>query len=105
MLNASQVAVGTVEGTGAAINVSTGFEIAYVKVVNVEDGDTIHEWFYGMTDGHAIKSANHASAQFAAITSNGISAYAGSDSAAKGFTLGTDVSESGKTLRYIAFGR
>lgn len=96
------VRVGTVEGTGAAINVSLGFVPDYVRVINTEDGDTIHEWFKGMTDGHAIKITNHASVQVARISSNGISEYAGSASAGAGFTLGTDVSENEKTLHYVA---
>lgn len=94
--------VGTVEGTGAAINISLGFTPSYIRVVNTEDGDTIHEWFNGMTDGHAIKIVDGGAAtNISRITSNGISAYAGTTTAAKGVTLGTDVSESGKTLHYF----
>lgn len=94
-----KVKVGTVEGTGSAINIQLGWIPDYVKVINTEDRDVVHEWFNGMTDGHAIKTTT----AVASLTSNGISAYQGvRGSAAKGFTIGTDVSEADKTLHYIA---
>ena len=50
------------------------------------------------------ESANNASTQFSAITSNGISDFAGTVGALKkGFTIGSAISESGKTFRYAAF--
>lgn len=98
--------VGSYTGTGAAVNVELGFTPAYVKIWNATDGDEIYEWFSGMTAGHALKSANHASAQFSRITANGVTAYAGTDTtgseAAEGFTAGTAISESAKTFRWIA---
>ncbi len=104
-ISVPNIKIGTTTGTGAALNISLGFVPTYVKVWNITDGDIIHEWFTGMTDGHALQSGNHASTQFSRITSNGISAYAGSDAAAAvGFTLGTAVSENGKTLGYFAAG-
>lgn len=104
-VSAPNVKVGTTTGTGAALNISLGFAPAYVKVWNITDGDIIHEWWTGMTDGHALQSGNHASTQFSRITSNGISAYAGSSTASDGFTLGTAISENGKTLGYLAYGQ
>lgn len=105
-VSAPNIKVGTTTGTGAALNIPLGFAPAYVKVWNITDGDIIHEWYTGMTDGHALQSGNHASTQFSRITSNGISAYAGSDaSAAIGITLGTAISENGKTLGYMAVGQ
>lgn len=104
-ISAPNVKVGTTTGTGAALNISTGFVPTYIKVWNITDGDIVFEWFTGMTDGHALQSANHASAQFSRITSNGFSAYAGADaSAAVGFTIGTAISENAKSLGYYAVG-
>lgn len=102
------IRTGTVEGTGAAINISLGFIPDYVKVINVEDGDIMFEWFAGMTNGHAIQSINvvdsgtSGAAGLSRITSNGISAYNGSTTAGAGFTLGTAISENGKDLAYLA---
>lgn len=92
------VKVGTVTGTGSAINISLGWIPDYVKVINYTDGDTVHEWFNGFTAGHAVKTTT----AVASLTSNGITAYAGTTSAAAGFTIGTDVSESAKVLYYVA---
>jgi hypothetical protein len=39
----------------------------------------------------------------APVTSNGISSYVGTTALAKGFTIGTGVSEAAKLLRYVAF--
>lgn len=102
------IKVGTVTGTGAAINISLGFIPDYVRIVNVTDGDTIHEWFYGMGAADAIKlqdvvdSGSTGNHSMALITSNGIDAYVGDSSAAKGFTISAAISESAKELRYIA---
>lgn len=103
-MNATQpFVVGTVEGTGSAINVQLGFAPSYVKCYNYDDGVTQMEWFSGMTDGHGLKSA---AAAHSKVTSNGISAYAGTsggDSA--GFTIGADadLNASAETIYYIAF--
>lgn len=104
---ADQVRVDTVEGTGAAINIELGWIPDYVRIINVEDGDTIHEWFRGMGAGDAIKAINvvdnatSGANGLALISANGIDTYS-ADDAEDGFTIGTDISESGKTLRYIA---
>ncbi len=100
---AAEIRTGSYVGTAAAINVQLGWTPDYVKVWNETDGDEIYEWFSGMTAGHALKSTNNASTQFSKITSNGVSAYSPTDySAKKGFTVGTAISESGKTFRYFA---
>lgn len=105
-VSSPNILVGTTTGTGAAINLETGFDVAYAEVWNITDGDTKHEFFAGMTDGHALKTANHDTAQQSRITSNGFTPYAGSDgSAAVGITLGTDISEDGKTLGYKLIGK
>ena len=43
MQNTGQVATGFIRGTGAAINVELGWIPDYVKIVNLTDGDKIHE--------------------------------------------------------------
>jgi hypothetical protein len=107
---AQNVKIGTYEGTGAAINIELGFVPEYVRVVNAEDGDAAWEWFAGMTDGHAIAynaiedDGTTGNAAIAPITSNGVSDLVGDRTTPlrPGFTVGTALSESGKTFRYIA---
>lgn len=94
----NEVKVGTYTGTGAVINISLGWVPAFVMVINVTDGDVIGMWFNGMTDGTAIDIA----AAVAANAADGISDYAGSTTAAPGFTVGTDYSENTKVFRYLA---
>ena len=89
---------GTVVGTGAASNIPLGFTPEYVKVVNLTDADQIDEWFAAMADGTSIQT----NAAVATRAANGISKYAGSGSVAKGFTIGSGISELGKTLAWIA---
>lgn len=48
-------ATGTVEGTGAAINVQLGFTPDYVKLINI-DGDASLEWISDMADGEGYKT-------------------------------------------------
>lgn len=102
----ARIKKGTYEGTGAAINFAIGWTPDYVRVVNAEDGDIAWEWFNGLGAGDALQTTNHADTQLSLITSNGIDTYAGSSTsgseAAVGFTVGTTLSESGKTYYYIA---
>lgn len=110
----ANIKVGTYEGTGAAINISLGFTPDYVKVWNSEDGDANWEWFNGLSANDALQSINvvdsgsSGAAGMELITSNGIDTYAGTNAsgseAAEGFTVGTALSESGKTFSYIAIG-
>lgn len=101
-----RIKVGTYEGTGAAINISLGYIPDYIKVWNAEDGDASWTWFNGLGAGDVLATANHDTAQQSLVGSNGIDTYAGSSTsgseAAEGFTVGTALSESGKTFRYIA---
>lgn len=96
----ARVVHGTYTGDGAAQNISLGFKPTKVVVENVTDGDECWSWYYGMTAAHALKIASDGTKT--RITSNGISQYAGSTSAAAGFTIGTALSESGKTFAYEA---
>lgn len=94
----SELKIGTYDGDGAAQNISLGFVPDALIIVNVEDGDLVGIWFSGMTDDTSVDIA----AAVAANAADGISDYAGSTTAAPGFTVGTDFSEDGKTYRYIA---
>lgn len=94
----NQYAIGTVEGTGAAINVSCGFEPRMVHLMNI-DGDA------EMTQVLAeAKAQKRTAATFSNPTSNIITAYTGTSSAGSGFTIGADadVNASGETIKYIA---
>lgn len=101
----NEAIVGTVEGTGSAINVSCGFIPRYVKLFNVDDAGSEApslEWFTGMTDGYGLKNATTPGQTV--ITSGGISEYEGDDSNGEGFSIGTDsdLNASGETIHYIA---
>lgn len=94
-----QIKTGTYTGTGAAINVELGFSPDFVMLWNVTDGDLMGLWSSDMDDGTAIDIA----AAVAGNAANGISAYAGaSATTGKGFTVGTDFSESAKVFAYVA---
>jgi hypothetical protein len=94
----TSIRLGTVVGTGAAINVSVGFKPEYIKVVNITDGTQVDEWFTGMADGASIQT-NLAVAPRAA---NGLTPNDGNNAVAKGFTIGSGISTAGKTLAWIA---
>lgn len=98
----SNIKVGTYEGTGAAVNIALGFVPDYMRIWNVEDGDISWEWFNGMTAAYACQTTNHADTQLSVITSNGFTEYVGSSTVAEGMTVGTTLSEPGKTYRYVA---
>lgn len=90
--------IGTVTGTGAAINVSCGFIPDYVEVTNFTDGDQIDKWYAGMANGTSVQI----NTAVASRASNGISTYAGDSTHAPGFTIGSGISESAKVLYYVA---
>ena len=97
------VQTGTVEGTGAAIDVSVGFQPAAIRVDNI-DGDAILYWNDAMPAASGMKTI--AVGTTAHITSLGISLYAGvSAGAGQGFTIGadTDVNVSAETLVWTAW--
>lgn len=96
----NEIKVGTYVGTGAAITLSLGFIPDYIQVTNLTDGDARWERYTGMTAAHAITIA--ADGAQSRITSNGITEFAGSSTAAPGITLGTALSESGDTFGYVA---
>lgn len=110
----NEVAVGTVEGTGAAINIQCGFQPRYVKVFNYDDAGSLFptiEWWEGMAAASGLKTKSIVDSGATGlkssekITSLGISQYAGSEAAnSEGFTIGadTDVNVSAETMFYIA---
>lgn len=96
------IASGTVEGTGAAINVQCGFTPAYVKVTNFDD-PTQMEWWAGMGAAAGVKLTD--APALTKVTSNGITAYAGTRGGnSAGFTIGadTDLNVDGETLFWVA---
>lgn len=95
-------AVGTVEGTGAAINIELGFVPEHVVLYNV-DGLARLEWTDDLGDGFGIKTITVGT--MSKITTLGVSAYAGVEGAnSKGFTIGadTDINVSAETINYVA---
>lgn len=98
------MATGTVEGTGSAINVSCGFTPLHVKLVNI-DGDAMLEWAPDMGAAGGYKTI--ADGTSAHVATGGVSAYVGAvGTASNGFTIGadSDVNASGETLVWVAYG-
>lgn len=96
----TNIKVGTVTGTTAAINVPCGFAPDRVTVYNGADGSCL-EWFSSMADGAAFKTI--AAGTRTVISSGGISKFAGNSTSAVGFTIGTDAQvNTATTLRYLA---
>lgn len=97
-----RVVTGTYTGTGAAVVVSLGFKPSKIEVYNDTDGDERWVWLEGMAAASAYKVA--ADGTQTKITSNGISAYAGTRGGNSiGFTVGTALSEDTKVFRYVAY--
>lgn len=102
---AGQMMTGSVTGTGSSINVSCGFIPDAVQVTNITNGTAKTMWWNkAMGNGKAVFVNGTAGPKVAA--SNGITPYAGSYTAAKGFTIGTSanqVNTSGDTLTWVAY--
>lgn len=93
--------VGTFVGTGAPLDISLGFVPEYIRIVNITDGNAAGEWFAGtMPDNSAI--VTNATGDMSKITTNGVKAFTGSATKARGFSVGTAFSVSGKTYSYFA---
>lgn len=98
-------ATGTVEGTGAAIVVQTGFEPSEVRIDNI-DGDCILYWNDAMPADSGMKTV--AAGTTAHITSDGVTVYAGTAGGnSAGFTIGadSDINVSAETLVWSAKGQ
>lgn len=104
--NSGTLATGTATATGAAINVSLGWTPREVVVTKVTNTLGEAKWQTGMAAASCLKHLDSATAAsiITLPTVSCISTYAGSASAAKGFTLGadTDINVSGDTLRWRA---
>jgi hypothetical protein len=83
----NDIKIGTVEGTGAIIQVEVGFIPKYVKLFNIDDAGTLWptlEWVNGMAAASGFKglkqidSGTTGLSSQAYVTSNGISEFAGS---------------------------
>lgn len=107
--------VGSVTGTGAAINVILGFIPVYVRLVNFNDAGALDpslEWYSGQSGQGllGLRIADSGATGFfsqAKITVGGITTYAGTAGVeGRGFTIGTNVNInfSGEVINYIAFG-
>ncbi len=99
------IKTGTVTGTGSANNVELGFNPDIVLLLNKTDPG-LFIYTSDMDDASALKLTDAPALTFP--TSNGISAYAGSDTpgseASKGFTIGadSDLNAASDVLYYIA---
>jgi hypothetical protein len=102
------MAYGVVTGTtGTAINVSIGWTPKSVIVTKVTNTLVQAQWQTGMAAASCFKYLDSATAAsiITLPTVSCISTYAGSTSAAKGFTLGTDtdINVTGDTIRWQAY--
>lgn len=104
-----RLAVGTITGTGSAINVSCGFIPRVVVLQNITDSNYPKmTWYKGMTAAYGfLEKTGTTYVARTLVTSGGISEYAGADSAGagQGFTLGTDSDMNGAAdvIYYIAY--
>lgn len=93
----AEVASGTVEGTGSAIEVETPFDPAIVILIN-QDDPTVLVHSPSMPAASGLKLTDAPALTFP--TTNGVTL------GSKGFTIGADadVNASGETLHWIAIG-
>lgn len=93
--------IGIVQGTGAVINVITGFVPDVVELINA-DGLCRATWTKTMGDGAAMKSAT--AGTITMLSNGGVSAYSGDDG--YGFSIGVDadLNVSGEALHWVATG-
>jgi hypothetical protein len=98
-------ATGKFTGTGAAINVSLGFKPHLIIIQNITDGTSI-ETYIDPVDGTDPTGSIDIDAAAGPLTdAGGITPYAGSSSAARGFSVDAGNSVNAKVYRYAAFGR
>lgn len=118
-----QLLVGTVTGSGAAINISLGFKPAAVFLYTTVP--TIGLWMKDQGAAKGMKVINHDTAQVVAVAANGITEYAGGqesyaashvvvdvngvaltegDVSSPGFTIGTEsgFNTNAKEIYYVA---
>jgi hypothetical protein len=85
--------VGSVTGTGAAINIEVGFLPDKVRLVNQSTGRTA-EWYRSMPAGTGVVAST--------IVGTGlVSPYNGAPNFGNGFTIGTDaINTNGQVIAY-----
>jgi len=103
----NRVYTGTVEGTGAAISVTTGFVPKYVRLFNVDGGCWL-EWSEEMGAGKGMKIADSGTAKCdISYISSGCVTIKGSAATDTilGFSIGTDsdINANGETICWVAF--
>jgi len=93
-------ASGTIEGTGAAINIYCGFQPSRVEILNI-DGLARGDWTKNMPAASVIKQVT--AGTMTKPTSNGITSL--KDTVGEGFIIGadTDLNVSAETLEWIAY--
>ena len=100
-LATGQMAYGSVEGTGSAIEVDLGFQPKVVLLRNI-DGNATLDWVESMGDdkGQKIVTSGADATNISFIESGGVTQNS------NGFTIGTDadVNASGETIVYVALG-
>ena len=100
-------ATGSFTSAGTEANVSIGWTPRYVIVSRVTTTLVTAEWQTGMAQASCLLTIDHATAAsiLSLPTTSCISTYAGSTTAAPGFTLGTDanINVNGDTVRWRAW--
>ena len=91
--------IGKVIGTGAAINVPLGFVPDYVCVQAADASQIDENFFDGMADGASLRAV--AAGTRSLVAANGLFKL-DSPTLGKGFTIGSTVSQTGKTLLIFA---
>ena len=108
-MNEQELIAGTVEGTGATLNINVGFMPSAVKVFNV-DGLATLEWNDSMADASGVKRVTAGTMTF--ITTLGITPVDGLGESAGavedtviGFQIGadTDVNVAAETINWEAY--
>lgn len=99
---ATNVKTGTYTGTGAALNVSLGFEPDYVKIWRTDVISVSDEWFSGMAAATSLTSATDAAAAALRAAPHGVTVYPGAAGVSAGFSVGANLSVNTGTYRFVA---
>lgn len=98
---ATNVKVGTYTGNGSAQNISLGFIPDYVEIINTTTPGK-DEWMSNFSAGTSFTAATDTVAANIRANPNGVSVFAGSLTAAAGFTVGAGLSTNAAVYRFIA---
>jgi len=98
---------GTVEGTGAALNITVGFIPDVVWLMNV-DGNCMMVWTanLGDADGQKIVDSGSGATDISTVTSGGVTA-GDYDNSFLGFSISTDsdINAAGETINWVAWAK